>query len=319
MNMQERFGFNPVAGEVGIEIEMEGRQLPFRGDGVYWVAHNDPSLRGAGAGTTCEYVLIGAIPRETVRPALLSLETTLRDYGAVLKPSQRAGIHVHINCLPNTFEQVMAFAMLYSVFERAMVQFCGPDRSGNMFCLRIADAEALIPALINCVKIKDFHPVCHDVYRYCSLNLGALAKHGSVEFRALRSQADFVDLTCNWVDLILCIKDASAAYLHLPNLAAAISQQGPLQFAQSVFGPLLPLIATPQLENDIMETLRLLQPIIFTKAGVEKGKVGKAAKVRMEVEDFPQEFFDEPQPAPVGWVVQPDGWVVPPAPPVRRR
>src|SRR4051812_30294516 len=89
------FAVRKRAGEVGLEIEMEGRNLHRAPIEPYWEDHQDGSLRGE---ENAEYVLRIPISRKLVPEALEMLFKFLKDSGAVIRQdSPNTSVHVHLN------------------------------------------------------------------------------------------------------------------------------------------------------------------------------------------------------------------------------
>ena len=215
--------------EIGIEIEVEGRNLP-GAVGGYWVIHQDNSLRNGGQ----EYVLNRAITRSELDQALNQFAEAWRAAGAVADDSYRTSVHVHLNCRELTYRQVILNATMYGIFEDMLVQWCGPQRSGNLFCLRMIDAEYLPHTIRTSLKNERFDVLGVDQMRYGALNMKALYDHGSIEFRSMRGTVD-VALIKRWVNILLAIRDASFKYNDPTEILADVSRLGPQGFTAKVF------------------------------------------------------------------------------------
>lgn len=250
--------------EVGIEIEMEGRNLPV--DSVVsntasWKGTTDGSLRGE---SSAEYVLSKPVRRDKVSTVLKELQDYLASEKAKLIPSDNAGVHVHINVQQLTFKQVVNFAILYFIFEDLLVKFCGTSREGNLFCLRVKDAEALLWALRQCILEGSFRKLQDNSYRYASLNFTSLSKYGSLEFRSMRSVDDF-SVISTWVELLLRVKDASREYEEASDIIASASQSGFSRFFTQVFGGYSDLLHCKELDEIVLAGLRRVQDVAYTK------------------------------------------------------
>lgn len=254
------FGGEYLKGEVGIEIEVEGRNIPgtigSSRNKRYWRTERDGSLRGESA----EYVLKEPIPRSEVDAALTSLYTAFQANQAAFDDTGRAGVHVHVNVRDLNKDQVFAFILLYLVFERVLVQYCGKEREGNLFCLRAIDAEYLM-CLIRKGILEDTLELFHtDDIRYASINLNALAKYGSLEFRGMRSPVE-QEVVDTWTQLLLKVKDASTMYADPSTIVMGVSQAGGYEFARSVFGDLVDELECNDWGAAVMSGMRLIQPL----------------------------------------------------------
>ena len=197
-------------GEVGLEIECEGMNL-FKSPIRYWQTHVDHSLRPVQGHDPIEYVLREPLPRTEVPKALTYLISQLKNCGSTLNQSHRTSVHVHVNVQPLTMKQIYQFIGLYLIFEETLIEFAGPERVGNLFCLSAKQAEYFVSILESCAEREDFRNFFNEEYRYSSCNLASVGKLGSLEFRALRGTVD-QKLIQAWVDTLLLIKDKALEY-----------------------------------------------------------------------------------------------------------
>lgn len=197
---------NRTDGEVGIEIEVDGFDLP-NIDNKYWRTEHDGSLNGGGR----EYVMKKPVQSDLIGPTLEGLKSLIFESGQPVN-SVRAGVHVHINVQDLTVVQLYNLFTLYILLEEVLVKWCGKSREGNLFCLRTCDAEWLIFRLINAAQTKEFIPYFHDDdLRYASMNVKALTEYGSLEFRAMRSTMDMKAIS-NWAKMLLNLKRKSQEF-----------------------------------------------------------------------------------------------------------
>jgi hypothetical protein len=251
-------------GDVGIEIEIEGGHLPGQGpEGGDWVAEGDGSLRGQGM----EYILRRPVMRDKVPAVLKQLKDYLAQVGAILKPSDRCGVHIHLNMQTWTLNQVMTFICLYMVVEDHLVRWCGEDRVGNLFCLRGRDAEYIIEVLVDLKKHGHFvFPRWNRAMRYSAINLVALKKFGSLEFRSMRTPDDIEDIE-KWVGLLWAVREASRDFSHPAAVVEGISAAGGgEEFLDMVFGPALAAeLINPDTTEMLYEGARLIQEVVYTE------------------------------------------------------
>lgn len=177
-------------GRVGLEIEVEGVRLPKNElfPDKFWEFHADGSLRGESG----EYVLKEPIGINLLPEALDLLGKKFEDCKSVINESHRTSVHVHINCLKYNQQQIYQIITAFMILENILVQWCGKDRVGNLFCLRSSDAEYLVFLLRNTIQGGRFLFAgdINDNVRYSAMNLLALYKYGSLEFRSLRGTTD---------------------------------------------------------------------------------------------------------------------------------
>ncbi len=246
-----------LKGEVGIEIEAEGNHLP--DDGFkYWTVTTDGSLRGAAR----EYVLTRPVPRGDVVKALEEWDSVLKASGARVINSGRAGIHVHINVRDLTPKQMFAFIFLYLSLEKPLVRFCGENREGNLFCLQGSEAENLISTMYRFFQSFNYDNLRSDNIRYASINLTALNKYGSLEFRSMESGCSLQKLK-DWVDVLLLLKDKSKEISNLQDIVNGVSFYGGEEYAKQYLGGHFNLFQSENWRKEVMEGIRLIQPCVY--------------------------------------------------------
>ena len=258
MKIIEEFRLEETAGEIGIEIEMEGENLPAAPAG--WFSTEDHSLRGESR----EYVLKKPCNRDAVPIMLGKLAQKLAAPNVLPNPSNRCGTHVHINCQQMQQEEALRFIALYIILEDLMVKYCGEDREGNLFCLRVRDAESLVANLTGvAAKKHDFRHILNHNTRYSSINLAALKKFGSIEFRSLRTPKDVAEIA-TWVDMLLRIRDSALVdFRTIREMVEGISQQGEKAFLQAVMGDKAELLTCRNMNAILMAGVRRIQDLAY--------------------------------------------------------
>src|ERR1700761_3192694 len=233
----EAFSFrlkkNQTDGEIGLEIECEGTNL-FNAPVQYWVTHQDNSLRNHGDHPPIEYVLQKPIPRGDVPKALDYLSKKLKESGSTIDESTRTSVHVHVNCQKLTMKEVYQYILLYMIFEEILVDFSGPGRPGNLFCLRAKDAEYNVQVMENAIKTESFTEMFSPDLRYTACNTASLGKFGSLEFRSLRGTVD-QELIQTWVDILLLLKDRALTYKNPQEIVEDFMKVGPDRFLLKTF------------------------------------------------------------------------------------
>lgn len=278
--------------EIGIEIEMEGRHLGIKRNRT-WNQKGDGSLRGE---EVMEYVLQAPTPLKFVKRDLTKLLGMLFDTKdkrkAMLRPSDRCGVHIHINVQNLNFFEVFNFMFLYLMFEEILVGYCGKSREGNLFCLRAKDAEYFIDCMIDCKKSSDLADLykSRDSLRYSSMNPGAIFKFGSVEFRSLKTPNDLLDIE-EWARILYQIKEASLRFDEPVHVIEAYSREGEDRFFDSVLGRWADLIRrkVKNVDEKLLNGVRITQDIAYTEMITTpvtlndlKGVPRKGKKVRYE-------------------------------------
>lgn len=262
-------------GDVGIEIEVEGRNLTADVD-PRWNVVADGSLRGE----SYEYVLRKPLPIADVRNVLEALAGNLKDAGSKLDFSFRTSVHVHINCQDLTYTQYLNMLYTYFLLEEPFMTFCGKERKGNRFCLRLQDAEGMLDTYNMLFRSGEraIFDIPHNAVRYSAMNIEATQKYGSLEFRGMRGNLD-VDYIEQWVGAIYRLREFARG-MNSPtdvyNLYAELEAQG---FLERVLGEVLaPKFYYARMAKDIQKSFSLSLELPFSYGEMAKKEAEKAAK-----------------------------------------
>lgn len=236
-------GRKSTAGDVGLEIEVEGNKFPKPEgyEGTHsprampglpgWSYVHDGSLRGKD---NAEYVLTSPILFKDVDKKVRALYKHLDDFGSKFTESNRTSVHVHLNCQTFHFNRLTSFLALYFTLEEVLAEWCGDHRVGNLFCLRAVDAPAIVSQLRRFIRSNGKTELREQLH-YAGLNAHALMKFGSLEVRLLRG-CDEPDTIITWVRILQRIYDISADYPDPRDIMGAFSQYGPNQFFETILG-----------------------------------------------------------------------------------
>ncbi len=249
---------------IGIEIEMEGQGLATiqeRLDGIsspknMWFQKGDGSLRGE----SCEWVL--ARPLEPIKAyEWLDRLWDMQDILTVARfqPSRRCGVHIHVNCQELTQKQVYNFIAMYLLWENILIQWAGHEREGNFFCLRGMDARYLTARLAHHRQTDQWRDLQDDLVRYAALNVGALFRFGSLEFRALPTPSNTNRTIKDWANMMIQLKRASLAVSTPRDIITKFSQLGATEYMVRVFGTNTPLLKVGKLQELGKQGMRNLQ------------------------------------------------------------
>lgn len=260
--LYEILGQKPNKGDVGIEIEVEGRNLTDAVD-ARWVATVDGSLRGENR----EYVLKKPLPVGAVKEALEVLEQNLKDAGSKLDFSFRTSVHVHINCQDLTFNQYLNMLYAYFLLEEPFMTYCGKERKGNRFCLRLQDAEGMLETYNMLFRVgeRGIREIPHDHVRYSAMNIEATPKYGSLEFRGMRGNLD-VDNINTWVDALVRLREFAKSVDNPTEVYNLYAQREPQGFMEKVLGDLAGRFYYPRLVKDVQRSFSLSLDLPFSYA-----------------------------------------------------
>ena len=260
---------------IGIEIEMEG--LRNTGDlriPDSWHVTVDGSLRGAGA---VEFVTNGPIQYKNTKQELDKLrESLIKHISPKGNISGRTGVHVHLNVQDYDNNKLFTLIGMYLILEDLLVEWCGEDRICNIFCLRLQDADAILPNLIE-AKIYDDLRHIGEGYKYAALNIGALFRYGTLEFRALPTPENF-DRIEEWINIIYTLKEKAKNYGDIREIVEYISMVGGAEFVKEVLGRGFGSAA--RLDKKIMESCRLVQDLAYAKRKTSEKKTSKPIRTR---------------------------------------
>jgi len=249
-------------GLVGVEVEVEAsiRPLPTTVN-EYWNVTNDGSLRGEAK----EYVFVAPLEEAD---ALIQTKTLYKKLEGNIADSMRAGVHVHINCLNLTGQQLFTFMAAYYCLEDLLTEDLGEERQGNLFCLRLSDADYANTAIMAALQAKDFRDAAgaftNENLRYAAMNLVSLKKFGSLEFRAMRTPTTVEPLQ-DWIRILCALqRNSTTKYSDPSKLLNAMSANGGANVVRELLGPFAEKqIKKPNFESKLYEGIRNIQQWVF--------------------------------------------------------
>lgn len=303
--LHELFGINPTKGDVGIEIECEGANLqPVMGNG--WRTEDDNSLRGEYPHSRCEWVFTKPLSLTDALASLEYLEDVQKKGKAKFNFSFRTSVHVHVNVQKLTVDEILNMCYTYFLCERVLMNYCAPHRRGNRFCLRMEDAEGLMATIIKLTKAEEYqwpglNP--HDRIRYSALNLEALWKYGSLEFRGLEGNMD-VQRIHKWATAFVNIREFAKKFANVQEIHDLYVKNRPDTFFKMAVGDVYRVFEYEGYVNDlrrgfsltidipyayrskeeevkgVIKTKAMFDPMVFVG---DAAQVGQVAAIRDEV------------------------------------
>lgn len=272
LNLFSILGFNAKksqAGEVGIEIEVEGKRLPAvtcDPPPAPWEYKPDHSLRGDETG---EYVLSRPINFDKVPAALDKLWNCFSTCKTKFNDSNRTSVHVHLNCQNWHMNRLASFSAMYFVLEEVLTDWCGEHRVGNLFCLRAKDALAIVSWMRKFIQ-KDGEIDLPDGLHYAGLNPQALAKFGSIEIRTLRGVSDQQTVQ-DWVNILGRLYSLSGEFPDPREVCYLFSQNGPTAFFNKLLGEMTNKVregvsmTAEEIQDSMYAGIRRAQDICFCR------------------------------------------------------
>lgn len=264
-------------GHLGLELETEYRR-PILDDvmrkiPVGWTATNDNSLRNHGI----EYVTNGATRIEDKEKLLKSLFDFVKTY-PYIEGSPRTSFHVHVNILDMPVLNMYTGLVAYWLLEDLLFEMCGPYRKGNLFCLPLKATTGVVSAVLEDVsRTRRFASFPQDSYKYGAVNLAALYRYGSLEFRGMDGSLD-LERKSKWIDILYYIMNNAGRVFGTPkNMldfiyeTVFISKKSPVAFIDTLFGDNKDLLKYVKslikdegvFNQNIMSACTLLLPISY--------------------------------------------------------
>jgi len=260
-NIQQLLGCGKQKGDVGVEIELEANNIPSASlVSPEWRLEADPSLRGESG----EFVLDKPVSIADLDKVFNKLNKAFTDSNTQIRPTYRAGIHVHVNVQHLTPVQLVTFICAYFMLEEVLLKFCDKTRQGNHFCLRMSDASFSLDSLVNFILEEDINLLNTEDLRYASLNVTSLFKYGSVEFRALESTTDFERIKV-WASVLTHLRDYSMTLNNPADLLGHASEMGFANFVPVILGKHYPHFRKWATEENVRKGIRNIQYAIYAR------------------------------------------------------
>lgn len=259
IKVADYLGLMRVKGDIGVEIEIEGDNLPHKATG--WKVVEDGSLRGESA----EYVLKNPVAIEDLNKMFKSLRKAFEEAESEIHESHRAGTHVHINVQDYTFVELYNFITVFILLEEGLLNLCPSSRRGNHFCLRTKDAGYSLDRLWKAAELADVNKLNTEDIRYSAMNITSVFRHGSVEFRFLQSTEDF-DTIKDWCKLFYHLGEFAKTFSDPQKIVGQISFDGFETFCEKALGPYFAKFsAHPDWKATVKRGVRSAQDIAYSR------------------------------------------------------
>ena len=191
----------------GIEIELE--QVTRHTALALWTTKDDGSLRDCGIEFITE-----PLDTATIFAAIEEFYNAWENN--YWKATARTGIHVHMDMLRRTPEEIQAVLACYLCVEPLLFQQCGADREENIYCVPWYRAEQDLEyardffARPSIVTLTDLQCTC----KYSALYLEPLIRFGTLEFRGAPSftrREDLENLVRTMLSILNCAHQLGTA------------------------------------------------------------------------------------------------------------
>ncbi len=223
---------SPVEGDVGLELEIEGRNLPQPTElpkgrcpvtGGTWTSHVDGSLRGEAY----EYVFDRPCSIDHAETLVRELFEVFRTKGTELTLSNRCSTHVHLNVSDWRINLIVSFYALWAAIEPALISWCGVERKSNHFCLSLVDTSSAIEHLESFLKRGPGKTQWAQGLKYTALNPLHLFDFGSLEVRCGRASYS-ADEVVNWTRFLWALREMVREEFANPrDVCERVSYDGP--------------------------------------------------------------------------------------------
>lgn len=173
---------------VGVEVELENLATNWRGASACsnWDVVNDGSLRGVAR----EIRSRGPVRGSRLKEDITQLFQSFQSNDLVPHANMRTSMHVHVNMLDMTRVDIVAFLVTASLADSILFQHTGENRAFTGYS---APTDTLLAKLAGAAAARYNTHATNEGFlgfstdslgsRYQSVNLKALTKHGTVEFR----------------------------------------------------------------------------------------------------------------------------------------
>jgi hypothetical protein len=270
------------AGFFGIEIEVEGKHLGIN-PARFWRAEADGSLRNG-----IEYVLKKPLFIKEVSTALQYLNNYLKDQGSRPVFSFRTSVHVHLNVQSLTEDQLLNLIYTYSLLENVFMEYCGDSRKGNRFCLRAQDADGYVDNVDKLFSqgVREIFRIPQNQIRYSSLNLEALLKYGSIEFRGLAGTLDEKRILV-WCQAIDKLREYAVKQENPIAIMNHFRESHSISFAKEILGELFQEFEFKGMDKELVRNFSLA--IDFPSSYRDRKEKKEVAKAKKEIDPIRQQ------------------------------
>lgn len=272
--MNRPYALEGPKGDIGLELEIEGMDLPSQGSlekivGVtskaQWLTKTDGSLRGEAL----EYVLSTPCMADEVDPLVNSLYAKFKTLGTRLQLTNRCSTHVHVNMTGKKVNEITSAIALWTAFEEPLTLWAGEERVNNHFCLTAKDSNnGTIQAWRG--FLRSGNRGFRDNLKYSALNLLTLHRFGSLEYRVMNASED-PQRIIDWTKFVFTMTRYAGDHFNNPrSLLYTMSERGGRDLFRDVCerAGVTPAFVlgventVPDLNRTVLEGFRRAQPLV---------------------------------------------------------
>ena len=230
VEMNRPYASGSVPGDVGLELEIEGRGLPTEGalekikgvkSNARWATKTDGSLRGE----SIEYVLNAPCMIDEVEPLVVGLYDKFSSSKTELLLTNRCSTHVHVNMTGKKINEITSAIALWTAFEEPLTLWAGEERVNNHFCLSAKDSnQGTVQAWRG--FLRSGRARWGDNLKYSALNILTLNRFGSLEYRVMNASEDPRRII-DWTKFVFTLTRYAGDVFNNPkSLLYAMSERG---------------------------------------------------------------------------------------------
>ncbi len=197
---------------IGVEIEVEQCSIvnPIGLKAAGWKWKTDGSLRNQGM----EFIFASPCSGGQITEAVDMFFSTTPHRPVEYVTNPRAGVHIHINFLDDAdLGDVRKLIALMYAFEPGVFEWVDQNRKWCGYCSPINELpESTLRTLMTSNSASAVASVIQDQQsRYYGLNLAALSKFGTIEFRYFPATQSKAQLT-SWIKFVMLAKKAAVEF-----------------------------------------------------------------------------------------------------------
>lgn len=262
VNMGESVFVDSVT-NVGVEIEIENAPSSSCSNLQSWNRVSEGSIQGF------ELVLNRPHAGDDLFCALNELHGLTLSEGNF---TPRTSVHVHIDVRDLTVDQFMNFITLSMMFEPVLYKYVAPHRTHNHFCWQLGECQGIIDKLVSLASnnrrstrnFSDYFRMAFSVggTKYAGINLSAVPRYGSLEFRMHEGTAHVPSLI-RWINILLSIKAYAKDPERTPiNILEVKQDEGIGSIFETVLGGYQGVLSYDGVEDDILKGIRVAQDFV---------------------------------------------------------